>query len=58
MTWDSIQQVLRIALYSGGGYLFGDAIATGDLYQTAVSGALSVGAFVWWMVWNSGDSDA
>lgn len=59
MTWDSIQQVLRIVLYALGGYFFGDAITQGAMFQAAVGGFLSVGAFVWWAVWNGKrDTDA
>lgn len=51
MKWDTVQQVLRIALYSGGGYLFGDAVAQSEMYQAAAGGLLSVGAFLWWWFW-------
>lgn len=51
MNWDSIQQVLRIVLYSGGGYVFGDAVANGEMYQQAVGGVLALGAFLWWFIW-------
>lgn len=51
MNWDSLQQVLRIVLYAGGGYLFGDAVKDGELFQQAVGGLLSVGAFAWWWFW-------
>lgn len=51
MTWDSIQQILRIILYSGGGMVFGDAVAQGELYKAAVGGVLAVGAFMWWLLW-------
>lgn len=51
MNWDSIQQVVRIVAYAAGGYIFGDAVAQGAEFQGAVGGLLSVGAFVWWFVW-------
>lgn len=51
MNWDTIQQVLRIVLYAGGGLVFGDAVKDGELFQQAVGGLMSVGAFVWWYVW-------
>lgn len=53
MTWDSIQQILRIVLNAGGAALLGNSVAQGELYQAAVGGALSIGAFVWWMVYQS-----
>lgn len=52
MNWDTIQQVLRILLYTGGGWLFGQSVADGAMYQAAVGGILSLGAFVWWYFWN------
>jgi membrane protein DedA with SNARE-associated domain len=52
MTWDSIQQLVRIVLYAIGGYLFGESVADGELYQGVISGVLGIGAFVWWWVWN------
>lgn len=51
MKWDSIQQLVRIVAYAGGGYMFGDAVANGAEYQAAVGGALQVGAFAWWYAW-------
>jgi len=51
MNWDSIQQVVRIFMYSGGSYFFGDNFANGELYQAAIGGAVAVGAFVWWFFW-------
>lgn len=51
MTWDSIQQVVRIVAYAAGGYLLGDGVAQSAQFQAAVGGVLSVGAFVWWFMW-------
>ena len=52
MTWDTIQQLIRIVMYSGGSYWFGSSVASGDLYQAAIGGVVGVGAFVWWYVWD------
>lgn len=52
MTWDQIQQIVRIVLYAVGGYVFGDAVVEGDTFQQAVGGVLSVGAFAWWYIWD------
>lgn len=49
MSWDSVQQVIRIAAYAIGGYIFGDAVAQGAQFQAAVGGVVSIGAFVWWV---------
>lgn len=51
MNWDTIQQVLRILLYTLGGWAFGDAVAQGAEFQAAVGGVLAVGAFLWWALW-------
>lgn len=48
MTWDRLQQLIRIVAYVGGSYWVGDSVAAGEMYQAAVSGAVSVAAFLWW----------
>lgn len=53
MTWDTIQQFIRTALQLAGGYLLGDAIATGAEYQAFIAGAINVAAFIWWLYWNN-----
>lgn len=49
--WDTVQQFIRILLYMIGGAIFGSEVADGDVYQGAIGGAVSIGAFVWWWVW-------
>ena len=51
MTWDSIQQIIRIIAYAVGGYFLGDAVTNGEMFQAAVSGVIAVGAFIWWLVY-------
>ena len=51
MNWDTIQQLIRIIMYAGGSFFLGDAIANGELYTAMVSGVVSVGAFLWWFLW-------
>lgn len=48
MDWSQIQQVLRIILYTGGGWLLGQEVVDGSLFQQALGGVLAVGSFVWW----------
>lgn len=48
----SMEQLIRIGLYSIGGYVLGDAIANSAEYQAAVGGIINVGTFVWWMYRN------
>lgn len=42
------EQLIRIALYTAGGYIFGDAIANNADFQAAVGGLIAVGSFAWW----------
>jgi len=49
MTWDRLQQLIRITAQVAGGYLVGDAVAQGEMYQAAVSGLVNIAAFGWWM---------
>lgn len=51
MNWESIQQVLRIVLYTAGGYIFGEQVAEGEMFQAAVGGLMAAGAFAWWAIW-------
>jgi hypothetical protein len=51
MNWDTIQQLVRIVLYSLGAYIFGDSVAAGELFQGLIGGAVSIGAFAWWWFW-------
>lgn len=50
MTWATLQQLVRILAYAAGSAYFGSEVADGDLFQAALGGLLSVGAFVWWAV--------
>lgn len=49
MDWLSVQQVLRILLYSGGSFYFGKEFADGEMFQAAIGGAVAIGAFLWWL---------
>lgn len=50
MNWATLQQLIRILLYSGGSMAFGTATADGELFQAAIGGVVSIGAFVWWII--------
>lgn len=50
MSWDTIQQVIRIIGYAVGSYFLGTAVADGEMFQAALGGLTSVGAFAWWLV--------
>lgn len=48
----SIEQLIRIGLYSLGGYVLGDGIANSAEYQAAVGGLIQVVTFAWWVYRN------
>lgn len=50
MNWSTIEQLIRILAYTGGSYFLGDAVANGDMFKAAITGAVAVAAFVWWLV--------
>ncbi len=50
MSWDTIQQVIRIIGYAVGSYFLGTAVADGEMFQAALGGLTSVGAFALWLV--------
>ncbi|WP_088342458.1 MULTISPECIES: hypothetical protein [Rhodomicrobium] len=51
MNWDTVQQLLRIILYSVGAFVLGDAVASAELYQGLIAGTVNVAAFAWWWFW-------
>lgn len=52
MTWDSVQQVLRIVLNAAGGILVGKGYLTEDTLTTLIGGLLSIGSVGWWFIWD------
>lgn len=54
MNWDSIEQLIRILMYAIGSYVLGDGVASGEMFQSMIGGAVNVAAFVWWIVWEKG----
>ena len=49
----SVEQLIRIGLFTAGGFFLGDGVANSEMYQAAVSGLIQVGTFAWWMYRNS-----
>jgi hypothetical protein len=58
MNWDTIQQFVRIVIYTVGSFFLGQAVADGALFQGLIAGALNVGAFLWWYVWERNRPEA
>lgn len=52
MTWDTVQQVLRIVLNALGGILIGKGYLTEEMSVTLVGGVLSIGSVLWWAFWD------
>jgi hypothetical protein len=50
MSWDVLQQLVRIVLYSGGAFLFGQAVADGAQFQAFIGAVVQVIAFGWWVI--------
>jgi membrane associated rhomboid family serine protease len=48
----NIEQLIRIVLYIGGSFAFGDAVANGAEYQAAVGGLVTAATFFWWAIRN------
>lgn len=51
MTGESLEQLVRIILFSIGGYFFGDGVVGLEVFQAAVGGAVSIATFGWWYFW-------
>jgi hypothetical protein len=51
MNWETISQLIRILAYAIGGFVLGEGVTSGEAFQGAVGGLISVAAFVWWAVW-------
>jgi len=49
MTYDTVSQLIRIVAYALGGFFLGQGVADGELFQAALSGLVSIGAFAWWL---------
>lgn len=50
MNLETIQQLVRIALYAAGGTLLGTGTADGDLFQQVLGASGAIVAFIWWIV--------
>jgi hypothetical protein len=57
MTWDTVQQLVRILLQLLAGYLVGQGWITADMGTTLVGSAVSLGGILWWALWQRGRPD-
>ena len=51
MSWDTIQQLVRILLQLGAGWMLKEGLITEDMVSTLVGSALSLGGIAWWALW-------
>lgn len=51
MNLGTIQQLVRIVLYSIGGMFLGTGVADGELYQQVLGASGVIVAFAWWFFW-------
>lgn len=52
MTWDSIQQFVRIALQFVAGWLVSRGVIDASMTETFIGAVLSLGGIAWWAIWN------
>lgn len=52
MTWDTVQQFVRIVLGWFGAWLLSRGIGDAAMVETLTGGLLMVSQFAWWFFWN------
>jgi hypothetical protein len=52
MTWDTVQQLVRILMQLGAGFLVQRGLITEAMTTTLVGSGVSLLGIVWWMVWD------
>ncbi|WP_313078360.1 Pam3-gp28 family putative phage holin [Agrobacterium pusense] len=52
MDWNTVQQLLRILLQLGSGFLISKGVLTEEMAVTLTGGLISVASVIWWIVWN------
>lgn len=45
-----MEQLIRIALYMLGSFLFGDGVAQSAEYQAGIGAIISTVSFIWWLL--------
>lgn len=51
MTWDTIQQLVRIIMQVLAGWLAAQGWITSDMQTTLVGAVVSLGGVLWWAFW-------
>ncbi len=51
MTWDTVQQLVRILMQLAAGMLAQRGIITEDMATTLVGAVVSIGGVAWWALW-------
>lgn len=57
MTWDSIQQLIRIVAQMGGAALVSRGLITEEISTQLSGGVLALASVAWWIFWNKGRPD-
>lgn len=53
MTWDSLQQLLRISIQMLAGALVTKGYLNEDMATQLVGGVMSLAGVAWWVYWNN-----
>jgi hypothetical protein len=52
MSWENVQQIVRIVLYWASGHLVTSGQLDPTNAETLVGGILAIISVIWWWVWN------
>lgn len=52
MTWDTVQQFVRILMQLGAGVLVQRGVITEDMATTLIGAVVSIGGIAWWALWD------
>ena len=52
MTWDNVQQLIRIVMHIVAGYLLNNGIVTEEVSTQLTAGVISLASVAWWFFWN------
>lgn len=53
MSWDTVQQLLRIILQVAAGFVVGQGYLNAEMATTATGAIMSLAGVIWWAVWNN-----